>query len=65
MTIESYIVPFIHNIKCPIKPRFYFLGYLNCLFSLTRFLINMRNKISVDVNVGNKMSLDVLVYYFH
>lgn len=38
----------MHNIKCPTKAGFYFLRYLNCLFSLAVVSINVANKISID-----------------
>lgn len=38
----------MHNIKCLIKLRLYFLEHLNCLVSLAIFSINVGNKVSVD-----------------
>lgn len=50
----------MHNIKCPIKAGFYFLRYLNCLFSLAVVSINVANKISIDEHYS---SIDFFVAF--
>lgn len=53
----------MHNIKCPTKAGFYFLRYLNCLFSLAVVSINMPNKISIDdIDILHYSSIDFLMH---
>lgn len=54
----------MHNIKCPTKAGFYFLRYLNGLFSLAVVSINMPNKISInEIDILHYSSIDFFIAF--